>query len=169
MLLSENNNKRTTVNVSSEIGKLNAVLLHKPGVEIERMTPSNAAEALYSDILNKNIVDDEYRNFCGVFEKCCQVYYVSDLIQKLLDDDDLCNSLVTQSCKAEGADYLVDELMVMDTKAIATALIEGFPYRKGKDPERFASRRYVLRPLYNLFFTLGQSPYQLHVVRCPQT
>ncbi len=157
MLLSENNNKRTSISVSSEIGKLNAVLLHKPGVEIERMTPSNAAEALYSDILNKNIVDEEYRNFCGVFEKCCQVYYVGDLIQSLLEDDDLCNSLVTQSCFAEGAEYLVDELMTLDTKTIATALIEGFPYRKGKDPVRFESRRYVLRPLYNLFFTRDAS------------
>ena len=41
------------VRLYSEIGKLNAVLLHRPGIEIERMTPENAHEALYSDILNK--------------------------------------------------------------------------------------------------------------------
>ena len=29
---------KTAVNVSSEYGRLNAVLLHRPGVEIERMT-----------------------------------------------------------------------------------------------------------------------------------
>lgn len=156
MKLSENK-ARTTVNVSSEIGRLNAVLLHRPGPEIERMTPANAADALYSDILNKRIVDDEYRYFCGVFEKVTKVFYVRDILEHLLEDDDLCNSLVTQSCKAEGADYLVDELMVMPIKDIATALIEGFGYREGKDPKHFADRRYVLRPLYNLFFTRDAS------------
>ena len=152
-----NNNSKIRVNVSSEIGRLNAVLLHRPGPEIECMTPATAAESLYSDILNKRIVDDEYRYFCGVFEKVTNVFYVVDLLEQLLEDDDLCNSLVTQSCKAEGADYLVDELMMLPAKEIATALIEGFRYRAGKDPERYAERRYVLRPLYNLFFTRDAS------------
>ena len=152
-----NNNSKIRVNVSSEIGRLNAVLLHRPGPEIECMTPATAAESLYSDILNKRIVDDEYRYFCGVFEKVTNVFYVVELLEQLLEDDDLCNSLVTQSCKAEGADYLVDELMMLPAKEIATALIEGFRYRAGKDPERYAERRYVLRPLYNLFFTRDAS------------
>ena len=101
------NRPEITVNVTSEIGKLNAVLLHRPGVEIERMTPQNANEALYSDILNKRIVDEEYRYFCGVFEKITNVYYVQDILERLLDDDDLCNSLVTQSCQMEGCEWLV--------------------------------------------------------------
>ena len=145
------------VQVSSEIGKLNAVLLHRPGPEIECMTPANAAEALYSDILNKNIVDNEYKYFSGVFEKYTHVYYVEDILPQLLEDDELCLALVRQSCHAEGADYLVDEMMLMPRKAIAAALIEGFAYREGKDPKQFAERRYVLRPLYNLFFTRDAS------------
>ena len=64
------------VNVASETGRLRAVLLHRPGVEIERMTPLNAAHALYSDILNKPIVDTEYHYFSGVLERWTQVYYV---------------------------------------------------------------------------------------------
>ncbi|MBP5515968.1 MAG: arginine deiminase [Bacteroidales bacterium] len=151
------NKTKINVNVSSEIGRLNAVLLHRPGIEIERMTPQNAAEALYSDILNKSIVDEEYRYFCGVFEKVTNVFYVKDVLEMLLEDDDLCNSLVTQSCKMEDCEYLVDELMSHDIKTLASELIEGFRYREGKDPERFASRRYVLRPLYNLFFTRDAS------------
>ena len=151
------NNPPIKVNVTSEIGRLNAVLLHKPGPEIEKMTPSNAHEALYSDILNKPIVDDEYRWFCGVFEKVTKVFYVSDILERLLEDDDLCASLITQSCRAEGCEYLIDEMMTQDVKTIARELIEGFPYRPGKDPERFAQRRFTLRPLYNLFFTRDAS------------
>ena len=79
------------------------------------------------------------------------------MLEELLEDDDLCNSLITQSCAAEGCEYLVDELMQHSPKDIAKELIEGFPYRKGKDPERYAERRYVLRPLYNLFFTRDAS------------
>ena len=145
------------VNVTSETGRLNAVLLHRPGVEIERMTPANAHEALYSDILSKEIVDNEYRWFSGVFERTTKVFYVSDILEQLLEDDDLCASLVTQSCRAEGCDYLIDEMLMQDSKTIARELIEGFPYRAGKDPDRFAERRYVLRPLYNLFFTRDAS------------
>lgn len=153
----ERNKTTIKVNVTSEIGHLNAVLLHTPGPEIERMTPANAAEALYSDILSKNIVDDEYKWFRGVFERCTNVFYVSDILEQLLDDDDLCASLITQSCRAEGCEYLIDEMLMQDAKTIARELIEGFPYRPGKDPERYAERRYVLRPLYNLFFTRDAS------------
>ncbi len=151
------NRPEITVNVTSEIGKLNAVLLHRPGVEIERMTPQNANEALYSDILNKRIVDEEYRYFCGVFEKITNVYYVQDILERLLDDDDLCNSLVTQSCQMEGCEWLVDELMCHPTKQLAAEIIEGVPYKEGRDPASFADQRYVLRPLYNLFFTRDAS------------
>ena len=43
------------VNVQSEIGKLNGVILHTPGEEVENMTPENAGRALYSDIMNLSI------------------------------------------------------------------------------------------------------------------
>lgn len=152
------NSDNVKVNVTSEIGKLNAILLHRPGVEIERMTPASANEALYSDILNKNIVDEEYRNFSGVFERCVKnVFYVNDVLCEVLKDEETRRYIVTQSCEAEGCVYLADELMRQDVASIAQALIEGFAYRKGKDDERFAERRYVLRPLYNLFFTRDAS------------
>lgn len=151
------NKEKINVHVTSEIGRLKAVLLHRPGVEIERMTPQNAAEALYSDILNKSIVDEEYRWFCGVFEKITHVFYVSDLLQTLLEDDDIRSMLVIESCRAEGGEHLIDTLMSHDSAVLAQELIEGVPFVKGRDPERFASRRYVLRPLYNLFFTRDAS------------
>ena len=68
------------VRLYSEIGKLNAVLLHRPGIEIERMTPENAHEALYSDILNKKLVDGEYANFEGVLSRWTKTYQVVDLL-----------------------------------------------------------------------------------------
>ena len=47
------------VNVQSEIGKLNGVIIHTPGEEVENMTPENADKALYSDIINLSIAREE--------------------------------------------------------------------------------------------------------------
>lgn len=145
------------VGVSSEYGLLKAVLLHRPGVEIERMTPESAAQALYSDILNKPIVDREYANFSGVLERWTTVYYVVDLLQQLLDDEKLRQFIVTESCRQDRCLFLVDELLSRDSHTLAHDLVEGFAYRPGKDPEQWATQRYILRPLYNLFFTRDAS------------
>ncbi len=143
------------VNVSSETGTLRAVLLHRPGVEIERMTPLNAAHALYSDILNKPIVDHEYANFSGVLEKWTDVYYVEDILEKLLDDSEVRRHLVEESCDMDDCDDdLSEKLMGLPSKKLADILIEGY-----EDPEwdGASDDRYLLKPLYNLFFTRDAS------------
>ena len=53
-------NAPLNISVQSEIGKLDAVLLHTPGAEVENMTPRMAQRALYSDILNLSIARKEY-------------------------------------------------------------------------------------------------------------
>lgn len=143
------------VNVSSETGRLRAVLLHRPGVEIERMTPLNAAHALYSDILNKPIVDSEYHYFSGVLERWTEVYYVEDILERLLEDDDVRRHLVLESCDMDNCDDdLAERLLELDNGELARVLIEGYedPEWDGVDEER-----YLLKPLYNLFFTRDAS------------
>ena len=46
--------------VNSEIGELEAVILHTPGPEVENMTPKSVERALYSDILNLSVAQQEY-------------------------------------------------------------------------------------------------------------
>ena len=143
------------MNVASETGTLRAVLLHRPGVEIERMTPLNAAHALYSDILNKPIVDNEYSNFCGVLEKWTNVYYVEDILEELLKDNEIRKHLVYESCDMDNCDDgLAEQLMRLNSKQLADILIEGYedPEWDGTDDDR-----YLLKPLYNLFFTRDAS------------
>ena len=144
------------VNVSSETGRLRAVLLHRPGVEIERMTPLNAAQALYSDILNKPIVDEEYNNFSGVLERWTQVYYVHDILEQLLRDENIKKKLLADSlrgCEQKTA-RVIDEITAGDPAKLAQVLIEGCedPDWNGDNPNR-----YLLKPLYNLFFTRDAS------------
>ena len=148
--------KPCEVNVSSETGRLRAVLLHRPGVEIERMTPLNANAALYSDILNKPIVDQEYSNFCGVLERWTQVYYVQDILEELLKDENVKAKLLSDSlrgCNQKTA-KVIAEIAGDDPRKLAQVLIEGC-----EDPkwDGASEHRYLLKPLYNLFFTRDAS------------
>ena len=148
--------KPCEVNVSSETGRLRAVLLHRPGVEIERMTPLNANAALYSDILNKPIVDEEYRNFSGVLERWTQVYYVQDILEELLKDENVKAKLLSDSlrgCNQKTA-KVIAEIAGDDPRKLAQVLIEGC-----EDPkwDGASEHRYLLKPLYNLFFTRDAS------------
>ena len=70
--------KIVEVNVQSEIGKLNGVILHTPGEEVENMTPENAERALYSDILNLSIARKEYKQLSEVLGKITKTYQVKD-------------------------------------------------------------------------------------------
>ena len=143
------------VNVASETGRLRAVLLHRPGVEIERMTPLNAAHALYSDILNKPIVDTEYHYFSGVLERWTQVYYVQDILTELLKRDEVRRHLVEESCDMDNCDDgLSEQLMALTSKELAKVLIEGYEV---PDWDCVSEERYLLKPLYNLFFTRDAS------------
>lgn len=141
------------VRLYSEIGKLNAVLLHRPGIEIERMTPENAHEALYSDILNKKLVDGEYANFEGVLSRWTKTYQVVDLLAEVLKNETVKKNLVETSCRLDDCGFLCDELLSHDEKTLARELVEGFEYRRGVDPQKYEDERYILKPLYNLFFT----------------
>lgn len=142
------------VDISSEFGRLRSVLLHRPGVEIERMTPQTASRALYSDILNKRIVDKEYDSFCGVFEKWAEVYYVEDLLAVILENEKVKEFLVSESCRLDRCLDLVDDLMLMTPSQLAKCLIEGV---EDCSWDGFSFDRFKLKPLYNLFFTRDAS------------
>ena len=159
-----NTTKPCKVSVTSETGHLNAVLLRRPGVEIERMTPLNAAHALYSDILDKPTVDAEYANFCGVLEKWTKVYYVKDILSELLRDHSIKAYLVNESLRHDGrrrtqgmspADYaLAEQFMELDNNELVRVLIEGY---ENPSWDGTSQNRYLLHPLYNLLFTRDAS------------
>jgi len=50
--------------VQSEVGKLRKVMVHRPGLEHARLTPSNAAELLFDDVLWVERAEAEHDMFC---------------------------------------------------------------------------------------------------------
>ena len=66
--------QETQINMDSEIGALNAVMVHRPGREIENMTPASAAEVLYDDILNLQLAEREHDQLTGVLRRVADLY-----------------------------------------------------------------------------------------------
>lgn len=149
--------KPLKINIQSEIGKLDAVLLHTPGAEVENMTPRNAQRALYSDILNLSIAQKEYEQLYGVLSKVAKVYNVVDLLIKVLDDDKERESLIGKICVVEQVTDYFDTLMEMSSKSLARVLIEGLPAKINTLTAYLKDEYYALFPLYNFYFTRDAS------------
>jgi arginine deiminase len=144
---------KININVQSEIGKLDAVLLHRPGAEVENMTPMNVQRALYSDILNLSIAQKEYEQLSGVLSKVAKVYEVQSLLEKVLEQPAARVELLQRICRTEDVMSYFDELVSMPAKELARVLIEGLPARINTLTSYFKNEYYALYPLYNFYFT----------------
>ena len=57
---------RQTLGVDSEVGRLHQVIVHRPGLEITRLTPSNCDELLFDEVLWAARAREEHDVFTGV-------------------------------------------------------------------------------------------------------
>ncbi|MBR5856339.1 MAG: arginine deiminase, partial [Bacteroidales bacterium] len=146
-----------SLDIQSEIGKLKGVILHKPGAEVENMTPQTAQRALYSDILNLSIAQKEYEQLNGLLNKYTTVYYVEELLRALLDDYREREKLIGKICIEEGVTDYFDYLMEMPSAHLAKSLIEGVPARVNTLTAYLKEEYYALYPLYNFYFTRDAS------------
>lgn len=131
--------------VESEIGKLDYVILHAPGKEIEHMTPENAHKFLFSDILNYHEAMANYRDFEGSLRKVTNVLTFKDLLVDILKKQEVRENLVTRILEREKLQYLKELLDSFNVERLATVLIEGY------ENDSFYER-YLLPPIPNLFF-----------------
>ena len=148
-----NNDNPLRIDIQSEIGKLGAVLLHRPGFEVENMTPRNVQRALYSDILNLSIAQHEYAQLSGVLSKVAKVYEVRDLLVKVLDREKAREDLIRRICVSEDVTSYMEMLLDMKSDELARVLIEGLPARIDTLTSYLKNEYYALYPLYNFYFT----------------
>ena len=145
------------INVRSEIGELEGVILHTPGKEVENMTPKNAERALYSDILNLSVAQNEYSQLNKVLEKLTKTFQVKDLLADILKNEKVKNDLLGKICKYEQKCNLNKHLINLDSTELARQLIEGVVEEKNTLTKYLNKERYSLRPLHNFFFTRDAS------------
>jgi arginine deiminase len=74
-----------TFSVQSEVGKLRQVIVHRPGLELSRLTPRNAAELLFDDVLWAKRAKEEHDAFAEVLrDKGVRVHYFAELLAETL-------------------------------------------------------------------------------------
>ena len=144
---------RLSIDVRSEIGRLRGVILHRPGPEVEAMTPATAQRALYSDILNRDVAEHEYDQFHGVLECWTRTFELRDLLIEILANSRVKETLVERVCRREGVPELAHALMASNPADLTRSLIEGVPLVRDNLTRFLSEDRFSLPPLHNFFFT----------------
>jgi arginine deiminase len=140
-------------NINSEFGKLEGVIIHTPGPEVENMTPKNAERALYSDILNLSIASKEYAQLAGVLKSVTSVFQVKDLLRDILQKEQVKIDILKEICTREGIAGKEKELSQFSANKLTQFLVEGVVLEKNNLTQYLSNERFLLRPLHNLFFT----------------
>ncbi len=140
------------IDVRSEIGRLQGVVLHRPGPEVQAMTPASAERALYSDILNLAVAEREYDQLQGVLQKWTRTFQLRDLLTDVLTIDEAKIRLVQRICQREGVDELAESISGQEPAELAGTLIEGLPLVRDNLTRFLSKDRFSLPPLHNFFF-----------------
>lgn len=152
--------------VTSEIGRLRTVLLHRPGIELARLTPQNKEALLFDDILWLERAQEEHDRLADLLRgQGVEVLYVRDLLTEVLADDEVrgtvIDRVVTPAITGRRlAEHLRVELRTCEMERLLDVLFGGVLRSElpdwGIDPV-FAglaadSHRAVIRPIPNMMF-----------------
>ena len=141
------------VHVTSEIGRLNSVLVHPPGAELYAVTPATREDYLYDDIMDVAAAQREHRRFVAILERFAEVHHVHDLLAEVLADTEVKKLLIRDTLDILPSVPLARELEEMAPAELARALIEGREEAPGPLASALNEGGYALPPLPNLFFT----------------
>ncbi len=88
--------------VQSEVGQLRQTILHRPGLELTRLTPSNIGELLFDDVLWVKRAKEEHDAFAeSLREKGVQVFYFGQLLAETLEIPDAREFVLDRICTPE--------------------------------------------------------------------
>ncbi|MCQ1529059.1 arginine deiminase [Lutispora saccharofermentans] len=158
---------RGLLNVTSEIGKLKAVLLHKPGKELERLTPEYLRQLLFDDIPWLKQMRIEHDEFAEVLRKRgAQVLYVEDLLAEIFENKQVKKNFIhdmLKQCKIDNPELhqiIFDNLNDRTPEELVEAAIGGLQKKEIEVSDReysltdYIEAQYPLyiNPLPNLYF-----------------
>ena len=145
--------QETKITVDSEIGALNAVMIHRPGREIENMTPSSAADVLYDDILNLQLATREHDQLTGVLKQVAEVHEFEDLLRDTLANEQMKGLLIDELVTLYDCPELAPVLKETGDDELAEQLFQGTPMHKDSLEKFLSPIRHAIPPLPNAFFT----------------
>lgn len=138
------------IHIESEIAPLEAVVVHRPGPEIEQMTPDRAGELLYNDIVPMSTVAPEHDAFVAVLRHRATVYEVSDLLSFALTSAEIRARFVAELSR--GVPKRRDELSLLSPAELSRVAVCGLRKRSSSLHEYLQPRAWDIPPLPNLYF-----------------
>ena len=160
--------------VGSEIGRLKKVLVHRPDLSLQRLTPSNVRDLLFDDVLWVRRAREQHDVFVDhLRDRGVEVYLLRDLLSETLTLSEEARRGVVQHVVTEwtvGAslrDEIRAYLLEMNPDDLATYLIGGLERSEmeGLDLSGSLMARagpdtsFVLPPLPNSLFTRDSSSW----------
>lgn len=155
-------------NVRSEVGKLEAVLLHRPGKELERLTPEYLEELLFDDIPWLGKMQEEHDLFAEALRKRgCKVYYYDQMLEDILRDKDVKQELIAEMADFTGITKLKEKTAILeylyskDSRELSEIFIAGLHKNEINYKKESRSLSYYItddypfyiNPIPNLYFT----------------
>jgi arginine deiminase len=160
--------------VDSEVGRLRQVILHRPDLELKRLTPDNAADLLFDDVLWVSRAQAEHDTFADVLRsRGVQVHYYRELLAQTLDVPPAREYILDQVFDPRwhgplAAGTLRAALDELGSDRLAEYLTGGITKREiaelGPEPKSIAYRSldpdgFVLAPLPNLLYQRDTSSW----------
>jgi arginine deiminase len=158
----------TRSGVSSEVGRLRTVMLHRPGPELKRLTPRNNDELLFDGLPWVDRAQEEHDAFADVLRgRGVEVLYLSELLAETLTQADARE----QAVAATLADlrlgdrlrrYLRDLARDLSQHDLATVLMAGLRNDEVEGSGSLVTallpdQEFLISPLPNLLFTRDSS------------
>ncbi len=121
------------INVYSEIGPLKSVLLHRPGKEIENLTPDLLEKLLFDDIPYLEVAQKEHDAFAQVLrDNGVEVLYITDLMVEALDHhpeikQQFINQFIEESniLSRNVKNAIYQKLIELDNTTLVQEMVEG--------------------------------------------
>ncbi len=161
----------TALGTHSEVGKLRTVMVHRPDLAHERLSPSNCHELLFDDVIWVRRARQEFDAFVDLMrERGVEVLLLHQLLAETLADADAREWLLARRLRPEEvtvmfAGPLHDWLTEMPADELATRMTGGITVLEVPDEIRSAigpalhATDFVMPPLPNQLFTRDTSAW----------
>jgi len=156
--------------VHSEVGTLRKVIVHRPGLEMRRLTPSNCQELLFDDVIWARKARQDHDAFVDLMrtEFGIRVMRVHELLEEVVKDPDgrafiLDHKIVPNEVGVGGTPELRSWMDEMDPQTLVAHLIGGvtvaeLPADFRKIAEKaYGGTEFVIPALPNQLFTRDSS------------